>query len=527
VAETAETPDRNNSGRRHTGLVVWTCALVGFLSVAFTKDDPGFTSDEPFNALYAKTIVAGLLQDPSLIFERKKVDLLFGSAAEHPPLGRYFIGLVSYCFDANFWNVNIFDLRAARWAAALLFAMLVGLVARWTVRRSNWFGGIAAAVLCLTLPRLFGHGHFSALEMPLCVAYATAAFALGRWARTGSLPAAALAGVAVGLALLTKMQGVFLVPVIGLVAVLGGKRYWAGALIALVAAAGTFFVGWPWLWYAPADRAMAYFGRGVARSPTLVTYFGTVYEDKAVPWTYPFVMAVVTLPAGHLLLVAWRLVETLRHLSRRDELTVLAAALVPLAAFSLPGVPVYDGVRLFLMSFPLLLTLAGASLGRWYARFPRTAPAVLLLSGAIGLAGIYRTHPCELSYYGEWIGGLRGASRLGMQLTYWGDSVTPDLLRRWSEAAGRRAAVRLVPTLYVSHPELYLTEEMARRGQRVVAQDESAEYTLVFRRTEYVPVEVLREADAAVPVAEVVREGVWLTRVYRNRNGARSSEDER
>ena len=57
-------------------------------------------------------------------------------------------------------------------------------------------------------------------------------------------------------------------------------------------------------------------------------------------------------------------------------------------------------------------------------------------------------HPFGLSYYNALVGGLPGAERLGLELTYWGDAVDRVLLDRLVREVPPDETAALVPTLY-------------------------------------------------------------------------------
>src|SRR5262249_28738497 len=109
--------------------------------------------------------------------------------------------------------------------------------------------------------------------------------------------------------------------------------------------------------------------------------------------------------------------------------------------------PAHDGVRLFLPTFFFLAVFAGwgtvwlADLLAWgiprAVRLARPVLAAAVLGSAA--VGLIRTHPYELSYYNEWIGGPRGAWERGFELSYWYDAVNgpviDDLNRRFPPRA--------------------------------------------------------------------------------------------
>ena len=86
-------------------------------------------------------------------------------------------------------------------------------------------------------------------------------------------------------------------------------------------------------------------------------YLGQRYADQDVPWHYPSVMFLVTVPAGLLVLGALGLFAHDREdktafIAPREAL-LLVSMLFPLFVFSWPGIAVYDGARLFLSVFGL------------------------------------------------------------------------------------------------------------------------------------------------------------------------------
>ena len=104
---------------------------------------------------------------------------------------------------------------SARLAPALSFAILVGLVTATTARRFGCGAGAVAGFSLLAMPRVFAHAHLAALDTFLSLFWVLALFtvdsALGH---RRPVLAAAGAGVAFGLALLTKIHAWFLLPIV-------------------------------------------------------------------------------------------------------------------------------------------------------------------------------------------------------------------------------------------------------------------------------------------------------------------------
>ncbi len=250
-----------------------------------------------------------------------------------------------------------------------------------------------------------------------------------------------------------------------------------------------FFGGWPWLWHDTASRFLRFLGTGVDRASIQVLYFGTVYADHDVPWHYPWFYFAVTVPLGlHLFGIAglWKSAKE-RRADRFPWLLVGSIALF-LVLFS-TRIPVYDGERLFLIVFPLWAVL----IGRGFAWLWEIARGKVGRSLGLGLVlagqayGVLAVHPFGLSYYNALVGGLPGAERLDLELTYWGDAVDRVLLNRLARLVPPAATVALVPTLYPGQGIATTTRVMARRT--ILLSDEDAAlragWVVVSRRTAY------------------------------------------
>ncbi len=174
--------------------------------------------------------------------------------------------------------------------------------------------------------------------------------------------------------------------------------------------------------------ARAYLGTGVDRISIRVLYFGQVFADRDVPWHYPWFYFATTIPIGLLALGLWGLVRW-GDARRFDPFVLLLAGSIALflIVFS-TRIPVYDGERLFLVVFPLFAMLVGRGFGSLWTRAGRTGRLALVALMVGQGFGVVMIHPFGLSYYNLLVGGLPGAERLGLELTYWGDAVDPVLL---------------------------------------------------------------------------------------------------
>lgn len=521
-----EGDDPRRSARR-VGLYM---GLLAFFLTFATLAGPGLTIDEPLDVRPGRDYVVSLWRNGWGFFERTNVDRLFRDNAEHPPLGRWLLGLASLGgqpFETLIRGADPTGLYvvSARLAPAVCFALLVGLVGAEAARRWGRASGFAAAWSLLVMPRVFAHAHLGALDTFLSLFW-TLALIAGARAVDARRPALAMfgAGALWSLALLTKIHAWLLAPLI-----VGWAFLRLPPLKALRATAvwvatgvGLFVLGWPWLWYDTLDRWAAFWGTSVARATIRVEYFGRIWNDRELPWHYPWLYFAVTVPIvlqGLGALGLWRAWRERRN--DRFPLLLAASILLFLTLFS-ARVPVYDGERLFLLVFPAWAILIGCGFGTlwgWWggARLGRLALGGILLGQAWGLVA---THPFGLSYYNLLVGGLPGAERLGLELTYWGDAVDRVLLDELARRAEMGSSAALAPTLYPGQGAYTTTGPLVRR--EVVLGDESevsgAEWVVVSRREAYWSPELRRLLEAADPADRVMvrsRQGVWLSALWR------------
>jgi 4-amino-4-deoxy-L-arabinose transferase-like glycosyltransferase len=518
----------NRRERRIARSVALSLGLFAGLAVLLTLDGPGLTVDEPLDVRPGRKYVETLRTEGWHFFDAKVVRRVFHDNAEHPPLGRWLLGIASELgepFEVLWKGPDPTGqyVLAGRLAPALAYAILVGMVAR--VARARWgvSAGAAAGLALLGMPRVFAHGHLAALDTFLSLFWTMALLAGERAIRARRLLLAMLGGGTVwALALLMKIHAWFLLPMLGVWAFcrLPARRAVAAMTVWAVAGISLFWLGWPWLWYQTGPRLSAYVGTGVSRPTIFVQYFGQVMADRDVPWHYPWFYFAVTVPVGLHALGICGIVRAWKE--RRSEsfsLLLLGSITFFLVLFS-TRVPVYDGERLFLHVMPAWALLIGSGFGFVWTHphvgtRGRTAlAAFLLLQGT----GVVLVHPFGLSYYNALVGGLPGAERLGLELTYWNDAVDQVLLDRLAREAQPGATAALVPSLYPGQGIITTNRALARRD--IVLKDQEAalraEWIVLSRRSAYWPAEVQHriEQGGGRLVAARARQGVWLSRLW-------------
>jgi hypothetical protein len=457
MARPSQSAQASLSGRfqRLAPIAIGLVACVATIATLAPEDGgPGMTCDEPYHVAYGKRLVRAFRQQGLGFFRptniRRNFDWRPDGPPVHPPLGNWLLGWTHHVFDPAPNDPYTISIVAARFAPAIAFGLLVFLVGWSAGRLEGPLAGAVASAAVFLVPRVFGHAHLAALDMLTAFFFVSAAIAVVEAdVRGGRLGWYALSGVVWGLAVLTRLHGLLMVPPVMIW--LGWRRRMRGILpfaVWLAAGGVTVFTGWPWLWLDPIRHAAQFVFTATARMPIHVFYMGQAWADRDVPRHYAVVMFAATLPLGLLILGVLGLWGRRRLSGSPPGFYLFAGAMVfPLAVFSWPGVPVYDGVRLFLMIFPLWAVAVGVG-AKWLIehRMWATRGLPLRLGAIAGLVaaqgiGLVLYHPCYLSHYSLLVGGLPGATRLGFEVGYWGDAVTESLLKEVGEEGKPSAAV--------------------------------------------------------------------------------------
>ena len=128
-------------------------------------------------------------------------------------------------------------------------------------------------------------------------------------------------------------------------------------------------------------------------------------------------------------------------------LLLVCGAAVAVGSSVVSPFPKYDGVRLILYAFPFLAGLAGmggeACLASLRKPAHRAAAALALVAMLVAQIAVF--HPYELSYYSPAVGWLRGARKLGFEVTYWHESNDAKLFAFLNREAPPKAKVAFYP----------------------------------------------------------------------------------
>jgi hypothetical protein len=366
------------------------------------------------------------------------------------------------------------ELTAARLATMAIFSVACGVLA-FHIRTT--FGTIAAAIAVtslLTFPRIFSEAHFATLDAQL-TAWWLILWAVDLQQRSDGISLVKVGGIA-GFTSAAKFTGwLAWAPLVVSRLITRERRCMFGLLLIIPVGLLTFWLVSPPLWHHPIRDLRVHVGLNMNRTLDVpISFFGRTYDlNHSLPWynTVTWLFIVTPLP---ILILGF--IGLGRCLSRRDRPSISIvlhwSTLMIVRAF--PGVPGHDGIRLFLPAFGFWCVLAGVggqhvwdTSSRWAgARRATIARAALVIALVGDLANLARYYPQTLSHYNILVGGVRGAAALGMEPTYWWDSLDSDVLNWLNEHTepGARVAFSSSANIGLLHAWGRLRPAQAPRG---------------------------------------------------------------
>ncbi len=522
--------------------------LATVLLLASTTDEIGWTCDEVYYFSSAENItqwfqgLAGTIKTPGLsyILSQEIVDdywLWDITHNPHPPLYKIFSALTLAFFKERLGSFAAFRLSSQIQCGLLLAVLFVSLAGS-----RGLAAGLCGAACLLLMPRLFGHAHLGTTELPLMTLWflCVCAFWRGREQPIFSI----LLAILWGMALATKFTAVLIIGPLLLWAVLYRDRSSLRNFILMLLVGPLIAIalnpGW---WYDPVAKISAFVTTSLTRDEHIP--IPTLFFGQALPfrphWSYAPVMTALTIPLSTLLLFlvgTGRLV--LKTEQRSYDLLMFITIPVLLLIVMLPGAPVHDGVRQFIYILPFIAYCAGtgfAALAGSLARLIsgtalRACITAALLVAAVAYPALEtaRSHPFELSYYNRLIGGLPGAYQRGMEVTYWYESITDDMLTVINRAVPSGAKVSSFPA--ASHYFEFLQQQgkirrdisfimpdikaiVKRSGKRIVFSTQEPDYLVLVFRFGMFNDFYHRIVRKSTPVFLVQHEGVPLAALYR------------
>ena len=423
-----------NSSKWIDGIIALALGLLTAIVLVATSPSTGFTTDEPnyINAdeSYGRWLSI-LVKDPARAFSSQTINTFLASVHEHPPVEKYWAGML--------WLVgrHFFDpLTAHRLGPILLVAIMVGLLYLLVAKEFGRAAGLFAAAALLSMPRFFFHAHLAALDVPVAFGAFAVTFLFWKTIERRNWWWGIVLGAAWGLAEGIKLNATFIPISLVLWSLLYHRKGYVAIrflLMGLVAVL-SFLLIWPWLYFNTWTRLLEYINFHVNHYGIGAWYLGQAYLPP--PWHYVFVTLWAVLPLTLILMIAAGVAGAGKKRKGTSLVWLLVLSVFAAIFPFIFGVSLaYNGERLFMPAFPFLAALAGIGFGRlvaWLRQWMQSSRPAVLTGSATALLGLAlltpqtvtmaRLYPHLLSYYSESVGGLRGATKLGLETTYWSEA---------------------------------------------------------------------------------------------------------
>jgi len=369
-------------------------------------------------------------------------------------------------------------------------------------------------------PILFGYMILATTDSPVAVSWLVLVLIGWRICETDNLNKKRILWVLFylifGFATATKITG--FLAIIPITAYFLYKKKPIGALFISIIWALIFLAAVsPEMWHHPVKGIAQYLLYPFTRSsiPVPTVYFGEVYEFQ-LPWHYFFVTSLITFPV-----LLWYLLIGI-VLKRKDDTGMVKALLFPfgfwIVLVNLPFTPKHDGVRQFLSLFPILALLSWNGLLVISGLIKKRKPAwnynsILKISSFLSMiilaVGVYRSHPFELSYYNCLIGGIKGAEKMGMELTLYFEAVNHSVVVEISKTVKESETLLISPywatLIHTYRKHGLIKNEFIIRGDTEIKPD----YMLISRRRFHIDDDMYRKITA---IKEVKYNGVSLVK---------------
>jgi hypothetical protein len=392
----------------------------------------------------------GMLDTRAKLFEPTVLAWFWPFAREephgHPPFYAI-VGMIGDVIAPAWWEA----LPRARLGPMVVFSLTAGALFTFVASRWGLWPAALSAGAWILQPNLFAHGHYATYDALLASLwiYAILAFALAV-AAEGSPKAryprwrwVIAFGLLAGWAADTKLTGWFLpIPFLVWTMLMRDRRGFFTLFVGGIVALATLYAFNPPWWGEPIAGVARFLQSNLSRArsiPILTLFLGQTIStpDGSLPWYNTLVWTVFVTPIGYLLLALVGAGRALRQL-RSEPFGSLAlgnwAFLLLLRA--LPHTPGHDGVRQFLPAFGCLALVAGLGANSVVERFGRWGKAFIVAALAEGAISVALMMPVPLSYYSPVVGGLPGATALGMEPTYYWDALTGEAIDWLNEHTG-------------------------------------------------------------------------------------------
>ncbi len=480
-------------------------------------------------------------------FSSATIDKYFSYNHEHPTVMKMAYGFSVWLFQQKLhWLSFIPALRLVSSIIGALTAGMLYLFGRVVFNRET---AVATPLLFFTMPHIFFHAHLACFDMPVLFFWSTVTLLYLWHYHTRSWKSAVITAVMMGIALGVKHNLFFLPPLLLIAHLIGytasyrslpkhhrGAKGFIRALppvfyLFVVVTLPVYYLVWPWLWYDPWHRFVAYLLFHAKHVNYTTYYFGHELTKGPFPFSFPWGMTLFTTPLPQLILffasTAWLVIHIAKDKQQRSIwLTLFLAGLFPIFLIALPSVPVFGGIKHWFSGYPFLLVpgtfliIRGTELLFGKRKF--SVPLVVVTFALIALIPLnvkFSRHGA--AFFNQLIGGVQGAADKEMQRNFWGYDML-DLADAINKNAPKHARLFIASYAEGLNPDAFYF----LRNAGIIRHDiipinslEHADMALFFYEKQNEPVlfDIFRHFNTVRPLAITTVDGVYYSGIYRRR----------
>lgn len=473
-------------------ICIYTCLSSGF----------GMTWDEAYYFDYADAIKEWWARGADI--SEAAINKYWGYDPyhnPHPPFMKILAAITSELFN----TIGNYPLP---YRMANILYVTANILIVFTVIRKVFSKRVAylSVVFILFQPRILGHSLVGATDS--AIAFSGLSFTLSVY-RATRFPEKRtiwwiIAGLIFATGVSTKFTGLLIaVPLIAWV--LLNREFKASAILAGIILFSFFFliIIYPLYWYHPIEGVHDYLIHPFTRkdtNPFLICYFGKYYLFY-VPWHYFDVMSLITIPPVILFCLPGLVIK---KIYKKDlTLLLLLICLFWLVVGHIDRTPKHDAIRQFLAFYPIVGLMSAIGLHNLLSSFQKKFEQnflvrkysylpILLMILFFTFSSISH-HPFELSYYNMFIGGVKGAEKKGMELSYWMEALTPEFIDVLNHKLPHKAHLACLTNIeHLRHlqergilrKDIIIDNEFSGKGYCILLRRRSAVRDLVFNLKE-------------------------------------------
>ena len=368
-------------------------------------------------------------------------------------------------------------------------------------RFNSKFIGLLAATLLISSPRIFAESFYNNKDLVFMSLFIISLYAALNFLAKPSLKNIIFFSLTSSLAIDLRILGVILPVIVILLYFVdiykdSNIKKRSIKIILLFISTHIFFIilFWPYLWENPLENFISVLSNlSNFKIDIYNFYLGEYVNAKNLPWHYPIVWQVITIPIFYLIfffiglyLISYRFIQRLSDFENNEfwkndeelqDLLFLSIYLLPLIFVIISNSTLYDGWRHLYFVYPsfLLVGLSGLDFiqKRFFMRFGKFFYLLIFLMVVPTIVWMVKYHPYQYSYFNIFAGKNYSEN---FEMDYWGLSNYESLKQILKKNKGE-IKISSISTTDLQLTKKFLPSEL-RKNIKIVDNLNDADYVI-------------------------------------------------